>query len=207
MKLSDLNSIKLSDVKNNIDLHKIREIVQKRPELLINFFLITITLVIVIFSFGNRKNDSNALKSKITALEEKSAAIKEQETSINELNDYIKNFPKGISSENLVNYLTELAAPRNIEINSVLPAKKVNKQLYDLTTLQLQITAKDYNELIHFIYEVESSPYALRIGQITTALGSNYNPSRRSRSQSQDQSGSEPQLKINMRIDIIELTK
>ena len=206
MKLSDVSKIEVADLKNLLHPAKLQELLNQRPEFLVNAGIIVVTIFIVFFTFSNRHHELQSLKTKIIELEEKRNAIKTQKDIDDVLVSFAKSFPQTTTSENLINYITELAAPKNIEINSMSPAKKVTKVLYDTTTMQMQITSKDYKDLARFIYDIEHSPYALRIEQFTASLATQSN-ARRSRNPIPEKTESELNLKIGMRLGTVELIK
>jgi len=161
---------------------------------------------VVFYSFGYRDRTTKEIKAKITEFETKLSAIEVQKKSAEHLADFFKSFPEAIPSEPLINYLNNLANQNRIEIISIFPAKKTSKTLYELTTLQMQLAAHAYADLSLFIYDIENSPYAVRIENFSSNAAS-LAAAVRPRAPGEIPVREEPQIRATLRVGMVELIK
>ncbi len=170
MKLSDLNKIDIKDLQK-IDFAKIQENLLQKPLLLIKTLLIVISLLVTIKVMANSLAQVSQIKNKIADAEKKLSSIKEKEDATKELKIFLDSRKPGLSADTIVDNIADFAAARNIQILSFTPAKEVNKTVYTLTSLNLNVSAVDYKTMIQFIHDIESAPYALKVVHWTGLMG------------------------------------
>ena len=204
-----LDKIDLKNIKNILNIAIIQDFIFRYQTSLLNGAIIIVTLIVVIFSLYTTRKQARHLKTQITDLEKKIEAISKQKVTLKELDDFIDTSPKSIPSNKLINLLTDLSVKRKVQIGSISPAKTVTKTLYNLTNLDLSVTANTYQDLGFFIYDIEHSPHAIRIEKWSASLSG-----RSSRASSQQKSKSlsgsqanEMFLTCDLTIGIIELKK
>jgi len=169
MKLADLSRLELKDLQK-IDVKYITETIQKRNDILLSVLAVGITLIVLINKFNQSSLQVKKLQAEITAVEQKISAIKNHDKTKDDLDDFLSQVPEGMSGDEMVNLLTDLAARRNIQILSVSPAQTTTKDLYDATNTSLLISASSYEDLWLFIHDIEDTDRSLRINRIDASM-------------------------------------
>ena len=181
MNLKDLNNIDVKDLQN-IDWNQIMGRIKSQPDLLINVLLIVVALVVSFSSFTKHAVTKKFSKTKMVELQKKLVALEKFEALKKEHSVFLKEIPKAIASDQLIQTLSELAIQRDIQILSFSPAKKKSNRLINITSVVVNIASKDYDSIILFLHDIEESSYPIRIENWSgSTLLPGENPRRRSR--------------------------
>ena len=209
MDLSGLDKFDIKNIKSLLEVGSIQDFILRRQVLLSKGLIIIITLVVVLLSLSVTRKQARNLQTQITDLQKKIEAISKQKDVLKEAKDFVGAFPKAVPSNKLINILTDLSVKRNIQIGSISPAKTVSKSLYDLTTIDLTVSANTYQDLGFFIYDVEHLPHAIRIEKWSARLTGrpSRSPSQQKRESSSATQSNEVLLTSDLTIGIIDLKK
>lgn len=204
MKLSDLNKIKIEDLKQ-IDLRQVRENLQSRPDLIIQIVLVLITILTIFSTCNTHKEKTASLKKEVLELRKKSKALEKFETTQKDYNEYIKDTPQVISKIQLSRKISESAERWDIKILSTEPTQEKSNTYVHLTNIKINVSSKNYANIIQFIHDIENSPYLIRIKGVTTSLENKNLFSRRRHYQDLSQQASgEPIIEATIEIESLE---
>ena len=170
MNISDLNKINIGEIKTYFTPQRLKDLFLRRPELLINSFVISVTILVTIFSFNIKKNQSQKLKTQIKNAQEKSEAIKKDQTTTEKLDTYFKQIPENLSPTQLIDLISDVAVKHNIKISTISPTRITTKELYDVTNVDFTVTANGFEDLAYFIYEIENIRKGLRVDKFSGSL-------------------------------------
>ncbi len=165
----NLNDLKNFDVKN-INVEFLKENFVRKPENAVKALLILVSFLFMFNIFSAKQKEARELKTKITEMEDKMESINNYQKDLKELNHYIESLSAGIPDYEIIDKLSDFAEKRNIHILSFSPAKSENEKFYRRTMIDLNISAGSYKDLALFIYDIESSPFNLRVDQWTGQL-------------------------------------
>ena len=164
--MADFSKLLKYDIKNlkqDVDLEKLRQQVLQHQTLFLNAVLIFLTIIIAFNIFANRRNTARNLKGQVAALKEKNEAIAALTETQSELNKLLKDIPEELSANEIIDVLTDLAVLHNLKIVSFSPAKREEKKLYLKTTVKANVIANSYKDLWFFINAIEGADQMLRI--------------------------------------------
>ena len=159
MNIKDLNQL---DIKN-VDLNQVKDYIQKRPEILVNILLIAATIFVIIYMFTGQQKKANNLNYSTIQMKEKWEVVKSLKIIREENKKFVKDFPKTIPGDRLIDKLSEFALLHNVQVVSFLPAKQKSNDILEYTTASLTVSSVEYSDIVSFIKDIEESPYALRI--------------------------------------------
>ena len=210
MNLKDLNSIDIKDLKN-IDLGEIRDRLQSQPDLLIIILLAVVTLAVLFSSFNGYTEATKSSEIETVELQKRLAAIEKLE-SVQKLHaSFVKDAPKAIAGDQLIQTLSEFALRRDVEILSFSPVQKKSNKFVNLTSVQVNIRSEDYTSIILFVHDIEQSSYPIRIenwsGTSITPDETSKRRSRRSTRQpvNKDKEDLKEYIKATITIESVEL--
>ncbi len=196
MKLSELSRLELKDLKK-LDYKGVLDTVRKRNDVLINVVILGAALMLTINSLNKSGKQIKMIKAEIASWEEKISAVTNHDRLKQDMEKYQSQAPKGVSGDQMVDLLTDLAVNRNIQILSVSPAETSKKNLHSLTNTSMTITADSYADLWRFIYDIEHGPGTLRISRME-GTAEDRKASRRSGEEDRKQSP----FKFQVRMDV-----
>ncbi len=153
-----------ADLKS-IDLATLVRTLKRRKDLMANLALILFVFFLIYQIYTNRRAEVMTFKNKISDLEKKNEAISHHEKMVKELDEFIKALPQGIQPFAIIEKLNDLAEKNKIQIISVSPAQSRSEELYEKTSVNMNISAGRYEDILHFIYDIERFPYNLRVDQ------------------------------------------
>ena len=163
----DLKSLSQIDIKNlqNIDFGKLKDQIQKRPDILVNILLIPITLFAIIYIYTGQQKKANSLRYKITELKQKVDAVKHRDDTQKEYDEFVKKFPESLPGDKLIDKLSDLAVSYNVQVSSFSPTKEKTAGSVKITSVTINIVADSYADIVQFVKAIESSAYTLRISK------------------------------------------
>lgn len=181
MNLKDLNNIDIKDLQN-VDWSQAKDRLQSQPDLLINIILVVVTFAVLFSTFNKHTQTTKSSEIEILELQERLDAVEKFETAKTQHSNFLKEAPKSIAGDQLIQTLSEFAIKRNIQILSFLPAKKKNNKLVNLTSVKVNIASENYADIILFVHDIEKSSYPIRIEKWSgSSLGPNETLLRNSR--------------------------
>lgn len=171
--IKTLNSIDVQSLKK-IDFAQIKDILQGKPNIFINIGLITLTLFSAYYLFTSKKNESKKLNQEISLMKDKLAIVEQYNQLKKQYDDFMKNFPESVSSDELINKLSNMAVDHNIQILSISPAQKKTDDWGELTLVNLNISSDSYDDLVRFIEVIENAPFMIRIEKWSGEMKEDY---------------------------------
>ena len=202
MGLKDFSPLDLAQLKN-IDIHLVKDVLQKRPDILINIILISVTIGAIVFIYDNQQKEIKSLKKKTAEYQEKLKAIKEDEGLKEKLNAFLESFPEQIQTDKLTSKISQMAVAHNIQIGRFSPAQEKETDYITVATLSFNISTEDYKNLTLFIQNIEQSPYSIRIKKWSTSVSAAQDTRRQSRYQpSQQEEAMQKRAVINSELEI-----
>ena len=200
MNLAELSKLDIKDL-NKIDYSKLGDTLKKNPEQLITVLIVIGTIVFSVHYYVKKKMELRRVTIQINELLNKKTAMDEYNNAKTSHDDLLNNLPQGLSEDTLSNALTTMAIHRGVRLESFSPAKKMDEKLYELTSINLEISSKEYDNIFLFIHDIENSKYNLRIEALQgTILDTLASQRRRSQRQSRSEEEETPEIRIQMEI-------
>lgn len=162
MNIKDLANIDINDLKN-IDLNDIKLRILSRPDILIDIILIGITIYVTIFIYSGNELKKVSLNKNIKEMEEKLNVVVDLKSANETYKKFKEDFPESLTSEQIVDRISVFGVNNNIQIQSFSPAKEQKSKYITLTTVQINVVAANYENIISFMKDIETAPYALRV--------------------------------------------
>lgn len=163
MKISDLNKIKIEDLKN-IDWELAKDRLTSSPVLIICIVAGIITAASISFAFRSYKKVTLKQKTVVNALLKKAKALDSFEAVQRQYSAFVDNAPKSISENEMIELLSNIALERDVQIMSFSPTRRESNSNITLTKVEITIASESYIDTIQFIRDIEKAPYAIRIG-------------------------------------------
>jgi len=165
----DVKSLLNYDIKKlkELDLTQLKERLFQRQDVLVNLAVIILSVIIAFNIYNHQVRSAQTLTSDIVSLEDKLASLEKFENSQKALAQYVNSLPQGISADAIIEIVSGLAAFHNLQISSFSPANKENRTLYETTSLKVNVTAKNYNDILKFIDEIEHHKATLKVRNFT----------------------------------------
>ncbi len=200
MNLKELSKLDIKDL-NKIDYGKVGEQFKKNPEQLLTALIIIGAIVFSAHFYINKRMELHRVTIQINELLKKKVAMTEYNDAKKSHDDLLNNLPQGLSADALANTLTTMAIHRGVRLESFSPAKKIDEPLYELTSINLVITSKEYDNIFLFIHDIESSQYNLRIEDFQSTVLDSFISKRRYPQQPVGEAKEEnPEIRIQMEI-------
>jgi Tfp pilus assembly protein PilO len=168
MDLNELTKLNIEDLKK-LDYKVLAKDLKKRPDILAILGVILVTLVICLNIYAGRQNEIRGLQSKASLLERKIKLIDEYDAAQKELEAFRGTLPKKMTESELIDKITDLTTARNIRIESFSPAGATETPLYTTSEFSLNIATKNYKDALLFIYDIEKSPYSIRVDHLSVS--------------------------------------
>jgi len=208
MNLKDLNNIDIKDLQN-IDLGQIKDRLQGQPDLLIDILLVVVTLVVLSSTFNKYTEATKLSGIETVELQEQLVALEKFEAAKKQHHDFLKEAPKSIAGDQLVQTLSEFAIRRDVQILSFSPAQKKSNKLVSLTSVKVNIASENYANIVLFVNDIEKSSYPIRIENWSgSSLGpgeTSMRSSRRSSRRTADETTKKEYIKATITIESVEL--
>jgi Tfp pilus assembly protein PilO len=182
MNLKDLNNISVEDLKN-IDVSALKEKIQSRPDVIITILTITISIFATVFVYTKYETQAKSLNQQVNAFKEKNKVVAKHKKSQEEYNKFIKTFPDSLTIDEFSNKLSRTALAYDIRILDFKPTQKSNNDYFSYDGVAITISANEYEDLVDFIKEIESSSNTFRIESWKAGAGGQSNQSRRRKSE------------------------
>jgi len=164
--IKTLNSISVDDIKN-IDWGSVKDRLLSKPGLMINIFLIVVTVIIVFTSISKQAITTNDFKSQISGMKLKIDALDKYKIVQKAYKEKTDNIPESISTDQLIETLSDFAIKWNVQILSFSPAKEKSNNFADITNVKINISSEEYANILLFMYDIENSPYMIRVGKLS----------------------------------------
>lgn len=161
----DLNTLKNMDINTlkNLDLAQIKAKLLSRVDILINIFLIAITIFATIYIYNNRKQKHNGLLQALAQAQEKKDVVDVYRQKLEELDELTAELPESLNSDLLISKISEFALLNDVQIKSFSPAQETVGKLSTVSNVKINISAKEYKNLLAFTNQIEQSDYFLKI--------------------------------------------
>ena len=169
--IEKLNSVNLQDFKK-VDINQLKDLLRRSPIFVLNIVFVLGSCFTAITLFNKAKLDEKRMIVSNASYEEKLTAVKEQKKVKQELEQFVNNVPKELIGRQLIDKFSELATNRNVHILSFSPAKEKSDQYTILTTVNLSIESNNYKNIILFVKDIESFPFAVRLEKFSAEMGS-----------------------------------
>ncbi|HOY09832.1 MAG TPA: type 4a pilus biogenesis protein PilO [Candidatus Omnitrophota bacterium] len=201
MNLSELSKLDVKDL-NKINYSKFGEHLKKNPQELVTTLIVIGAIVFSAHFYINKKMESRRITIQINDLLKKKVAMTEYNNAKKSRDDLLNNLPQGLSADTLANVLTTMAIHRGVRLESFSPAKKIDEPLYELTSINLEISSKEYDNIFLFIHDIESSQYNIRIEDFQSTIFDTMVSQRRQQPQQagRDKKEERPEIRIQMEI-------
>jgi len=172
--LQKLQSIDINDINFAI----IKDRITEKPEVFPVIVLIVATILTSVYTVGNIKNKTKKLEQEITKLEDKTETVQKGADLQNNYLEFIDSFPPTLVNEMVSETLSNFAIENDVRIITFSPAQVLKDDYSTRVRISLNIVS-EYNNLIDFFKDIESSSYALRIGKWSGQLSSQRNRKKR----------------------------
>lgn len=174
MKISDLNKITITDLKNfdwesaksrlkSFDWKSVKDRLISNPTPLICILIVIITTVAVSKALRVHKDTEKTKQTEIAKLHEQVEALNGLEATQKQYNDFFTKIPDVISESKLSEILGDIAIARNIQILSSSTPNKKSSVYVNLTSVEITIASESYTDIVRFIHDIENSPYSIRV--------------------------------------------
>lgn len=160
---------------------KIKETVLQRPDIFINILLIGLTLFGTIYLYSIRVREGLRLQTEVQKMEERLAAVQEYEAVEKEYKEFVQAFPQALPSDQLINKLSQVAVSNSVQILAFSPAEKKSSDFFEQTSVSLNIVSDNYDNMVRFIKEVESSSFSIFVQEWSGKVKEKLSERRRDR--------------------------
>lgn len=160
--IEKLQNINIRDLQN-VDAGQIKRFFLIRITLSINTIFVLITIVIVIVRLTGAAKRVQILKWENTKMRERIEAVEESEKVQREYNEFLKKTPQPIPEDQLMSRLSQFAANRGVQILSFVPQPGQSDDYMNMSGVKLNLSSKDYRNLVLFAKDIENASYTMRI--------------------------------------------
>ncbi|MCB9771978.1 MAG: type 4a pilus biogenesis protein PilO [Candidatus Omnitrophica bacterium] len=205
-KITSLHQIDISklDVKDlqNIDFQKILKDARQRPDTAIAFAVPILALFICFNIFTKSQNERRIVTTKIKEMEAKVKLVDEYNTAQEEFQTFLDTMPAKITEDEFITKITDFAVKNHVQIESFSPAQNKSDPIYDLKLINLTANAQDFNDMGHFIQDIENSGLSIRINSWNGNMGPQAQGGARRAIDPNNPNG----LVINFRLEVASVT-
>jgi hypothetical protein len=174
-----LKKTKTSDLKD-IDIGKLQSVFWGQPRNVIFALMIVITSIISWKIYNHNIRQSQVLAEDIPSLNKKLEVVKKQETIKKEISDLIKSAPAAMTSDEMIDFITETSGKMGLQIISLSPAKVTKDETAESTNIEFDISSDDYKAIVLFVKEIEKSDHALKVQRWEGRMEDNISRSKNS---------------------------
>ena len=166
MDLAALSRLDIKDLKS-VDYRKLWGRLCAHPQHFMTAGLILVTVVTGVYVFLQRRADLNEVLQKIKVLEKKVVAFDEYQQTKSEFEQLLADLPPGYDDNELSKQMTNMAIAAGVRIESFTPINMVDLDSYRQAGIRMDVSAEKYTDIWQFIYDIETSAYALRVDSWT----------------------------------------
>lgn len=145
------------------NLAKLKESFKARPDIFINILLIALTLFATIYLYSHHASRKSRLEDQVKASEEKKVLAEDYKKTEKEYQEFVKAFPRAITSDQLITRLSDFAVAHNVQILAFSPAEKKSGDFFEQITIKINIASDNYDNILLFLKDIESSAYSIFI--------------------------------------------
>lgn len=160
--IDSLRNFNVMDLQN-IDARQVAEMLRQRLDIVLNVFLILVTVLATSGIVAGCHKRSQAMTWEIKQMQERLDTVKESQGIKGEYAKFLEHFPKSILTDQLINKLSEFATYRQVQIVSFSPLKEKGDEYIAVAGVQLNIVSANYKNIILFMRDIEDAPYPLRV--------------------------------------------
>ncbi len=171
--IKDLQNINIRDLQN-IDVDQIKRFFLVRITLFVNIGLIFITVIVVFVSLIGVGKKVKILKWENGKMRERIEAVEESEKIKKEYDGFLEKLPQPIPADQLIGKLSQFAANRNVQILSFVPQPGRSDDYMDMAGVKLNLSSKNYRNLIFFAKDIENALYTMRIDKWSAIAKKNF---------------------------------
>lgn len=172
--IKKLSQLDMKELKN-IDLKTVVTNLKNNQHIVINILLVGITLWATIYLWQGYKKESLKLKKQIEEIGERVKVVEEKNQMVKEYEKLRSKFPEPVSTDQLINQLSESAVNLNVQMTSLSPVQESSDEYMEISHFDMYVVSKDYQNIFDFTQEIENSSHALRLkewsGQMQTTVG------------------------------------
>ena len=158
--MADLN--KSLDI-NNIDINDLISRFLSQKVVIANIIVVVLGLLGGYYLYNNFTHQKQAAQQNIAMLQEKLATISTYQTTKKQFDEFKNTLPKSIDEDNLVDALSNYAIQNNVEVVSFSPVTSSDSAYYTRSSVDMNVRAKDFKQLVLFIKTLESEQMVLRL--------------------------------------------
>ena len=197
-----LQSVDVKDLKT-IDIQQVQDNLRGRPEMIVTILLLLAAVGGGAYLYTAFQKTSGELDGEVTKFTEQLEAAEQNKVLSGKFDKFMAAFPEKIVIDDLTDKISGFAIDRNVNIVSFSPAKQQETDYTRVETVNINVVAKEYHQLIAFIKDIEEAPFAIRIEAWTARLDRGKNQQgRRTRRQHEAANDSEEQPSIAATIEI-----
>jgi Tfp pilus assembly protein PilO len=160
--IEKLQNINIKDLQN-IDVDQIKCLFLKRITLIINIIFVLITIIIISVCLTGAAKRERILKWENGKTRERIEAVEESEKIKKEYDAFLKKLPQPILADQLMSRLSQFAANRGVQVLSFVPQPGREDDHMDMAGVKLNLSSKDYRNLVLFAKDIENALYTMRI--------------------------------------------
>lgn len=203
-----LQSVDVKDLRN-IDVQQVQENLRGKPDTIIIVLLILAALGGSGYLYMQFQTSSAELDGEVTKYNEQLEAAEQNKVLTQKFDKFMKEFPERIVTDDLTDKISGFAIDRNVHIMSFSPAKQQQTEYEVIETVNINVVAKEYHQLIAFMQDIEKAPYAIRIETWTARLDRRGNRGatrgRRTRHDAVEDSDEQPSIAATIEIATVTL--
>lgn len=204
MNLDDLKKIDINTLKN-IDTAQLKAMLLSRIDILINIFLIGITIFATIYIYNNKKINYNKANAELEQVKQKKDAIKALISHEEIFEKAQESVLKNLSGDLLISKLSEYAVLHNVQIKTFSPAQETVGKYSSVANVKINISAKDFKGLLMFANQIEQSDYFLRIKSWSAQMESRSSGFRRQVNYEEDNASQQKTIDATLEIESLSL--
>lgn len=157
-----LKAIDLKELRN-IDASQIKDVLRRRPDVIINTVLIVVALAATLNAVKGYGRKSQTLDWEIKKMKERVDALGESKRLQKEYDAFMRDFPQSILTDQLISKLSEFAANRRVQIISFSPEKERGDEYIKVAKVRIDVITDHYRDLVLFMKDIEDAPYTMRV--------------------------------------------
>lgn len=167
--IGKLQRVDVNDLKN-IDIQQVQDSIRGKPDTIVIVLLLVGTIAGCAYLFTDYQKSEQALSEEVIKYNEQLAAAEQNKVYTQKFDKFLKEFPEKIVTDDLTDKVSSYAIDRNVNIISFSPANRQETDYTSIETININVVAKEYHQLIAFIEDIENAPFAIRIEAWTARL-------------------------------------
>ncbi len=164
MSFNDLKNIKF-DVNRlkSFSWQDVRNFVNEQQVLALNIVIAVGSLLIVSFFMNARIQEYSKVKEDLSALEMKEDPVRQYEKTVKESARAFQAFPEALSEDQMVSFITQMAARHQIVIDEFKPPVTNFNAFYQEMTVSLVCSVSKFQDALFFVNGIETSNLAFKV--------------------------------------------